>query len=73
MILMTDQWMPPISRHAAEILPVQIESGTLWDTYTPALTVAEAIVTRIVEEEFEATKARIESWDALRTSQPDKK
>jgi len=66
-ILMTDKWMSPISKHAAEILPVHIESGTLWDTYTPALTVAEAIVTRIAEENFDATKARIESWDALRT------
>lgn len=71
-ILMTDQWMSPVSQHAAEILPVHIESGTLWDTYAPALTVVEALVTRIAEENFDTTKARIESWDALRTS-PGKK
>ena len=65
-ILMTDKWMSPISAHAAEILPVHIESGTLWDTYAPALSIAEAIVTRIAEDNFDVTSARIEAWDALR-------
>ena len=72
-LLMTDKWMSPISRHAAEILPVHIESGTLWDTYAPALSIAEAIVTRIAEDNFDVTSARIEAWDALRASQPDHK
>ena len=70
-ILMTDKWMSPISSHAAEILPVHIESGTLWDTYAPALSIAEAIVTRIAEDNFDATSARIEAWDALRANQQE--
>lgn len=70
-ILMTDTWMSPISKSASEILPVPIDSGTLWDTYAPALAVCEAIVTRIAEENFTATKARIEAWDAFRTHQQD--
>lgn len=70
-ILMTDKWMSPISRYASEILPVHIESGTLWDTYAPALTIAEAIVTRIAEDNFDVTSARIQAWDALRSNQPD--
>lgn len=70
-ILMTDKWMSPISRHASEILPVHIESGTLWDTYAPALSIVEAIVTRIAEDNFDVTRARIEAWDALRANQQD--
>jgi len=70
-ILMTDKWMSPIARHASEILPVHTESGTLWDTYAPALSIAEAIVTRIAEENFDVTRARIEAWDALRTNLQD--
>lgn len=70
-ILMTDKWMSPISSHAAEILPVHIESGTLWDTYAPALSIAEAIVTRIAEDNFDVTSARIEAWDALRANQQE--
>ena len=70
-ILMTDKWMSPISRHAAEILPVHIDSGTMWDTYAPALSIAEAIVTRIAEDNFDETRARIEAWDALRANQQE--
>lgn len=71
-ILMTDKWKSPISRHASEILPVHIESGTLWDTYAPALSIAEAIVTRIAEDNFDVTSVRIEAWDALRSDQQDR-
>ena len=68
-ILMTDRWLSPIARHASEILPVPIESGILWDKYTAGLAVTEAIVTRIAEENWDRTKARIEAWDALRPTE----
>ena len=65
-VLMTDKWLSPIARHAAEVMPVAIASGTLWDTYTPALAVAEAVATRIAEANWDQTKARIEAWDSVR-------
>jgi len=65
-ILMTDKWLSPIARDAAEVLPVPIASGTLWDTYTPALAVTEAIVTRIADDNWDQTRDRIKAWDALR-------
>lgn len=65
-ILMTDRWLSPIARDAAEVLPVPIESGTLWDTYTPAVALTEAIVTRIAEDNWDHTRDRIKAWDALR-------
>ncbi len=71
LILMTDKWISPIAKHAAEVLPVPIESGTLWDTYAAALTVTEAIVTRIAEDNWDQTRARIEAWDAFRPSPKD--
>jgi len=67
-VLMTDRWLSPIAQDAAEILPVPIESGTLWDTYTPALALTEAIVTRIAEDNWDQTRDRIKAWDALRPS-----
>lgn len=66
-VLMTDKWLSPISRDASEILPVPIESGTLWDTYAAALAVTEAVVTRIAETHWDQTRSRIEAWDALRS------
>lgn len=68
-VLMTDKWLSPIARHAAEVMPVGIASGTLWDTYSPALAVAEAVATRIAEAAWDQTRARIEAWDALRLTE----
>ena len=69
-ILMTDKWISPIAKHAHEVLPVPIDCGTLWDTYSAALAVTEAIVTRIAEDNWDQTRDRIKAWDALRfTSQ----
>ena len=65
-VLMTDKWLSPVAKHAAEVLPVPVESGTLWDTYCPALAIVEAIVTRIAEDNWNQTKARIKAWDAVR-------
>lgn len=71
-ILMTDKWLSPIAKHASEVLTVPIESGTLWDTYTPALAVIEAIATKIAEDNFDQTRARIEAWDAVRLTDEDR-
>lgn len=70
-IVMTDKWISPVARLASDVLPVPIESGTLWDTYSSALAVIEAIVTRIAEDNWEPTRERIESWDSLRVSKKD--
>jgi len=70
-VLMTDKWLSPIARHATEVLPVPIGSGTLWDTYTPALAVTEAIAARIAGDNWDRTKARIEAWDAVRVTERD--
>ncbi|WP_417675514.1 MurR/RpiR family transcriptional regulator [Pseudodonghicola sp.] len=65
-LLMTDKWLSPISRHARDVLAVPIDNGTLWDSYAGALALAEAIVTRIAETNWDETRKRIETWDSLR-------
>ncbi|AUQ48591.1 HTH-type transcriptional regulator, rpiR family [Phaeobacter inhibens] len=65
-VLMTDAWLSPISAQASEVLAVPIDSGTLWDSYTGALALLEALLTRIAEENWEQTKGRIEEWDSVR-------
>lgn len=66
-VLMTDKWLSPATRHAAEVLAVPIDTGTIWDTYSAALAVTEALVTRVAEQDWDKTRARIEAWDAVRT------
>lgn len=70
-VLMTDKWISPIAKHAREVLPVPIDSGTLWDTYSAALAVTEAIVTHIAEHNWDKTRTRMEAWEALRPTPKD--
>lgn len=67
-VLFTDRWLSPVSRHATIILPAMIDVGTPWDTGASVLFIAEAIINRVSEADWEATRRRIETWDRLRTS-----
>ncbi|MFK7765019.1 MAG: MurR/RpiR family transcriptional regulator [Roseobacter sp.] len=71
-VLMTDKWISPIAKHAQEVIPVPIDSGTLWDTYSAALAVTEAIVTQIAEHNWDKTRVRMEAWEDLRLNVKDK-
>ncbi len=70
-ILMTDKWLSPAHRYAAEVIAVPIETGTVWDSYAAALALVEALVSKIAESGWEDTRFRIEAWDALRLSQEE--
>lgn len=65
-VLVTDRGLSPATRHATEVVAVPIDTATVWDSYSTALAVTEAIVTRIAEETWGQTRARIEAWDAAR-------
>jgi DNA-binding MurR/RpiR family transcriptional regulator len=70
-LLITDQWMSPISRHSNEVLAVPIQSGSAWDTYCAAVALIEAIIAWLGEENWAATEKRIGDWDALRLNHGD--
>ena len=65
-ILMTDKWLSPATRYANEVLAVPTDTGTIWDSYSAAVAVVEAIVTNIAERDWDRTRKRIEAWDAAR-------
>lgn len=68
-VLMTDKWLSPATRHASEVLAVPIDTGTVWDSYTAAVAATEALVTRVAEQTWDKTRARIEAWDSVRITQ----
>lgn len=68
-ILITDKWVSPVSQHSSEVLAAPIESGTAWDSYVGVLMLVEAMVARVSEDDWEATKRRIEAWDRLRMAE----
>ena len=65
-IVITDKWLSPIAKSASEVLAVPTEIGTAWDSSVGALALIEAIIVNVSERDWEATRARIENWDALR-------
>ncbi|MEM1384356.1 MAG: MurR/RpiR family transcriptional regulator [Pseudomonadota bacterium] len=70
-VVMTDKWLSPINRTAAEVLAVPIETGTIWDSYAAALAVTEAMAARVASEDWNKVRARITAWDAARNMDGD--
>ena len=65
-VVITDPWISPAAKGAAELVTIPIDSGTLWDSYVPAFTLVEALLVPLAERDWEATRARISAWDGLR-------
>lgn len=73
-IVITDKWLSPIARHATEVLALPIESGTAWDSSCGAVALVEAMISKVSEQDWEATRNRIGQWDGFRLHQEtDKK
>lgn len=66
LILVTDKWISPVASHATEVLAVPVDNGTLWDSYSGALSVIEAIMTRIAGADLPEARKRIDTWDRVR-------
>lgn len=67
-VVITDQWISPAAKGATELITVPIASGTLWDSYVPAFALVEALLVPLADRNWDATRARIEEWDALRVT-----
>ncbi|MCW2307498.1 MurR/RpiR family transcriptional regulator [Rhodobium gokarnense] len=65
-VVVTDKWLAPASRHAGHVLVVPTETGTAWDGQAAAVTLIEAMIVSISERDWEATRKRIEQWDDAR-------
>ena len=70
-VLVTDKWMSPIARDGDIVVPLPIGAGTAWDTVVCLLAFVEALIVKVSESNWPATKARIEEWDAVRLTRPD--
>ena len=66
LVLVTDKWISPVASHATEVLAVPIDNGTFWDSYAGALSVMEAIMTRIAGADWPEARKRIDTWDRVR-------
>lgn len=69
-VLVTDRWMSPIARYSDHVVSLPIENDTAWDTGICAVAFVEALIVKVSQSDWPATKTRIEAWDELRLSPP---
>ncbi len=65
-VSVTDKWLSPTTHYSNHIFPVPTDLETPWDTSVCLLTLAEAIIVRVSEMDWPATRKRISNWDAIR-------
>ena len=71
-MLITDKWMSPVARYSDHVVALPIEIGTAWDTVVCAVAFVEALIVKVSEADWPATRKRLEAWDALRLAPPGK-
>ncbi|WP_292334535.1 MurR/RpiR family transcriptional regulator [Mesorhizobium sp.] len=69
-VLITDKWMSPIARHSDHVIALPIEIETAWDTVICAVAFIEALIVKVSEADWPATRKRLEAWDKLRLARP---
>ena len=65
-VLLTDQWLSPISRYATHTFTISTDVGTVWDSYATTLALIEAAIVVVSERDWAATRKRMGVWDRLR-------
>lgn len=58
-VLITDEWVSPVSRHAKHALACRTETGRTWDANGAVLTVVEALIARVTERAWENASKRM--------------
>lgn len=58
-VLITDEWLSPVSRHARHVLPCRTETGRTWDANGAVLALVEALIARTTELAWPSASKRI--------------
>lgn len=64
-VLITDEWVSPVSRHARHVLPCRTETGRTWDANGAMLALVEALIARTTELAWPSASKRmgtLEGW-----------
>ncbi|MEJ1160904.1 MurR/RpiR family transcriptional regulator [Prosthecomicrobium sp. N25] len=65
-VLVTDQWLSPVARHAEHVLSGRIAVPSRWDSTVALLALVEALMAATTERLGDAARARIEELERLR-------
>jgi DNA-binding MurR/RpiR family transcriptional regulator len=65
-ILITDEWISPVSRYARVVLPCHIDIGQVWDSNAALFALVEAVIARTTELSWSNAVKRIGSAEQQR-------
>jgi DNA-binding MurR/RpiR family transcriptional regulator len=65
-VLITDEWISPVSRYAKIVLPCHIATDRVWDSNTALFALVEAIIARTTELAWPSAARRIGSAEQQR-------
>lgn len=66
-VLITDEWLSPITSVAHHVLPVHINTAMTWDSYGAILLVTEAIISAMTQRLWPTTEKRMQIVEDLRS------
>ncbi len=64
-VLFTDQWGSPASKHAQHVFNCRIEAPSAWDSSVVTLFVVEALIAAVETLRWEATRGRMRELEEL--------
>jgi DNA-binding MurR/RpiR family transcriptional regulator len=64
-ILFTDQWGSPVSKHARHVFNCRIEAPSAWDSAVVTLFIVESLIAAVQNLRWEATRERIATLEEL--------
>ena len=66
-ILITDQWLSPISRMATHVLPARIEAPSVWDSSVALMALTEALLSETTRLQWDDGQKRMRALEVMRT------
>ncbi len=65
-VLITDQWLSPVSKVARHVLPVRVAVPSMWDSNAAMMAVVEALLAALTQQLGAKSRARIADLEKLR-------
>lgn len=65
-VLITDQWLSPVSKVARHVLPVRVAVPSVWDSNAALMAVGEALLAAVTRQLGERSRTRIADLEKLR-------
>jgi DNA-binding MurR/RpiR family transcriptional regulator len=65
-VLITDQWLSPISRMATHVLPARVEAPSVWDSSVALMALTEALLSETTRRHWDDGQKRMRALETMR-------